>query len=203
MYIYLDESGDLGFDFSKKGTSKYFIICCVSVHIEKDKNLILKEIKRIIKKLWEKSKRNRKIQEIKSISTDLKTKIKLYDKIKKFNFEIYTMIVDKKKLKYNLTTKLYDYLVGKILEKIYLDKNVYFILDKSKTKKEINKFDGYIKNLNNETKNIKIFHEDSKKEKLINLADLFAWGIFKKYENKYYEWYDIFEDKIITEIIYK
>lgn len=26
MYIYLDESGDLGFDFRKKGTSKHFII---------------------------------------------------------------------------------------------------------------------------------------------------------------------------------
>jgi len=28
-YIFLDESGDLGFDFSKKRTSKYFIITCL------------------------------------------------------------------------------------------------------------------------------------------------------------------------------
>lgn len=28
-YIFLDESGDLGFDFDKKGTSKYFLITCL------------------------------------------------------------------------------------------------------------------------------------------------------------------------------
>ena len=30
-YIFLDESGDLGFDFSKKRTSRYFIITCLFV----------------------------------------------------------------------------------------------------------------------------------------------------------------------------
>ena len=28
-YIFLDESGDLGFDFSKPKTSRYFIITCL------------------------------------------------------------------------------------------------------------------------------------------------------------------------------
>ena len=43
-YIYLDESGDLSFDFTKKGTPKFFII---TVLISENKVLLDKLIKKI------------------------------------------------------------------------------------------------------------------------------------------------------------
>jgi len=43
-HIYLDESGDLSFDFTKKGTSKFFII---TVLISKNKHIFDKLIKKI------------------------------------------------------------------------------------------------------------------------------------------------------------
>ena len=43
-YIFLDESGDLGFDFTKNRTSKYFVITC-----------LFTEEKRLIEKLVSKT----------------------------------------------------------------------------------------------------------------------------------------------------
>lgn len=43
IYLYLDESGDLGFDFRKKKTSKFFIVTCL---FTEDK----KPIEKIVKK---------------------------------------------------------------------------------------------------------------------------------------------------------
>ncbi|MCP4482785.1 MAG: DUF3800 domain-containing protein [bacterium] len=44
MYIYLDESGDLGFDFSKEKTSKYFIITLLCVASKRSLDKIVKNI---------------------------------------------------------------------------------------------------------------------------------------------------------------
>jgi len=43
-YIFLDESGDLGFDFSKKKTSQYFIITFMFVHRKRPVEKIIKTI---------------------------------------------------------------------------------------------------------------------------------------------------------------
>ncbi|MDR0676993.1 MAG: DUF3800 domain-containing protein [Elusimicrobiota bacterium] len=78
---------------------------------------------------------------------------------------------------------------------------LHLYLDKLKGKKGILDFNLYIKQLNDKTKDLKIFHEDSKKELCINLADLFAWGIFRKYEKNDLEWYKVFKNKIKVEKI--
>ena len=50
LYIYLDESGDLGFDFSKSGTTRKFVVtllCCESLTARRDME---KAIRRTLKK---------------------------------------------------------------------------------------------------------------------------------------------------------
>lgn len=44
-YVFLDESGDLGFDFSKGKTSKYFVITFLFV-VNKD------QVEKIVKKIF-------------------------------------------------------------------------------------------------------------------------------------------------------
>ncbi len=39
-----------------------------------------------------------------------------------------------------------------------------------------------------------IRHFDSISEKCLQAADLFAWGIFRKYEKKDCEWFNIFKE---------
>lgn len=46
-YIFMDESGDLGFDFSKKKTSKFFMISFLFVDGEKEKKSIGKIVKKV------------------------------------------------------------------------------------------------------------------------------------------------------------
>ena len=43
-FIFLDESGDLGFNFNKKKTSKYFVIACLFVKEERPVTKIIKKI---------------------------------------------------------------------------------------------------------------------------------------------------------------
>lgn len=45
-YIFLDESGDLGFDFKKDKTSKFFVITCLFVN---NATSVEKSIKKIFK----------------------------------------------------------------------------------------------------------------------------------------------------------
>ena len=49
---------------------------------------------------------------------------------------------------------------------------------------------------------LSIKHEDSKKDLCLNTADLFAWGIFRKYERRDYRWYNVFGSKIKFDDVY-
>ncbi|MDR0676994.1 MAG: DUF3800 domain-containing protein [Elusimicrobiota bacterium] len=125
MYIYLDESGDLGFDFKNKKPSRFFTICCVVIKKDEDRNFILKRIKRILKNI---SKKRKIIEEIKAIETNLRTKIKLYNKIKDINFEIYSIIIKKQNIKVlQKADILYNYFVEMILQDIIFDDFTTFI----------------------------------------------------------------------------
>ncbi len=44
-----------------------------------------------------------------------------------------------------------------------------------------------------------IYHGASHENKLLQAVDLFAWGIFQKYEAGNERWYDLFQKKIVYE----
>lgn len=70
VYLYLDESGDLGFDFVSKRPSRYFAICILLIHGMESRKRIIKMVERTLRrKLNPKLKRNRFVQELKAIST--------------------------------------------------------------------------------------------------------------------------------------
>src|SRR5574337_1125955 len=49
MFIYLDESGDLGFDFSKKKTTKKFVITLLVCNSESARKEFAKAVRRTLK----------------------------------------------------------------------------------------------------------------------------------------------------------
>ena len=53
-YIYLDESGDLGFDFNKKKTSKNFVVTCLFIENRKPIEKIVKKTHSELKKKYKK-----------------------------------------------------------------------------------------------------------------------------------------------------
>ena len=77
---------------------------------------------------------------------------------------------------------------------------VQFIVDKSKAKPEIEEFNSYI--LRQLTGRLdpkvplNIDHRSSHESLGLQAADLFSWGIFRKYERKDTEWFSLYQDKV-------
>ncbi|MBU4562359.1 DUF3800 domain-containing protein, partial [bacterium] len=103
-YLYLDESGDLGFDLVNKNSSKFFTVCILLIKSEENKKKIIKSVNRTLhKKLNPKNKRNRIVQELKGTSTTIEVKKYFYKKIIDLDFYIYSITLNK--------IRVYDYLV--------------------------------------------------------------------------------------------
>lgn len=49
LYLFLDESGDLGFDFDKPGTTRYFVVTVLALPSASAKRAMEKAVKRTVK----------------------------------------------------------------------------------------------------------------------------------------------------------
>lgn len=207
--IFLDESGDLGFDFAKPGTSAYLTITILICQNEESSAKIRQAVKKTLKnKLNHKKSSIRANKELKGESTTLEIKKYFYSKLPQNGWGIYSVTVNKKRVTNSLKTKagkkkLYNFLAKFLLEKASLDKvtgYINFVVDKCKNKKEIKDFNDYIANqlkdlLPLETK-LNITHESSKENLCIQAVDLFCWGVARKHNNNDSIWYECFKEKV-------
>ncbi|MDA3927280.1 MAG: DUF3800 domain-containing protein [Kiritimatiellae bacterium] len=101
-WLYLDESGDLGFDFVNKKPSEYFTICILATS-QRSSNLAFKRaVKRTLKnKLNRKSNRTRVIEELKGSATRLE--------IKKYAWRIFQKYERKDPAWYNIFSEKIQY----------------------------------------------------------------------------------------------
>ncbi len=120
-YLYLDESGNLGYQLQTAGVSRHFVITILEVPDDSAKKAIEKAVERTMK-----------------------------NKIRVFN------------------QYLLNQVEARLSPQIPLD----------------------------------IFHDDSQHNKPIQAVDLFAWGIYRKYEEGDTQWYEVFRSKIVYEQIY-
>lgn len=208
MYIFLDESGDLGFDFTKKGTPHNFIITILICYSHAAKNNINFAVKKTIKNKLNKKKKNN-AKELHGTTTPLSIKQYFYNKAKFIpDWEIYSINFNKKLLYDKLKTipdkhRLYNFLSREILKHIKLDNinsNVSLIIDKCKGKKEIKIFNQYIYNhleailpLNIP---LSINHEHSHENTCLQAVDLFCWGINRKINLADEEWFSLYKDRV-------
>lgn len=212
-YLYLDESGDLGFDFVNRKPSKYFTICIVVCPNKQSKSNIEKAVKRTLRnKINYKSKKHRLVQELKGVSTTLTVKKYFYKQLKDTDFAIYALTLNKIRVFEELVNRkprVYNWISRLLLENIELRKiedRISFTLDKSKGSRGIKEFNSYIRNhLESEIKPnvpLDIYHKDSKDIYCLQAADLFAWGIRRQYEKRDEEWYTIFKSKVLFDDVY-
>ncbi|MFW0777483.1 MAG: DUF3800 domain-containing protein [Rickettsiales bacterium] len=218
MLIFLDESGDLGFDLSKQGASRKFVITILICHTTEIHQLFQKAVKRTLRhKINPKSKRKRIVHELKGSSTTIQVKEYFFRQLPKTGWEVHSIILNKSRVFDHLRTKqgkkkLYNFLARKLLENISLQNGgnaVNLIVDRCKNTEEIKDFNSYITNqlealLPLET-DLYITHENSQSSAGLQAVDMFCWGIGKKHNNpseKGREWYMLFNSKIIQEIDY-
>ena len=214
MIIYLDESGDLGFNFSKQKTTKKFIITLLVCDDQDVNKQFKKAVRRTLRKLNRKKSKTRKIEELKGTNTTLKVKKYFYRQLNNGNWHIYTLALNKERVWPELQTKkakprLYNYIARHLIEKLSLRTtftNVKLAVDRSKNREEIRDFNQYVQNqieallpLNTD---FSIEHLTSNESAGLQAVDLFCWGIFRKYELGDYNWYKVFRSNIGYETIY-
>lgn len=215
MIIFLDESGDLGFDFKKPKSSKKFVITLLVCDNKEAMDGFRKAVRRTLKnKVNFKKTGSRIAQELKGSGTTLAVKNYFYRNLPDDGWRLYTVVLNKKRVHDDLRKphgrkKLYNFLSRFILEKVNLSKAtpaVTLITDRCKNTEDIRDFNSYVENhieallpLNIP---LNIYHERSHENAGLQAVDLFCWGIFRKYEVKDYEWYNVYNEAIVFETEY-
>jgi hypothetical protein len=213
-YLYLDESGNLGHEFQSTGVSRHFVITILEIPDDGAKKAIEKAIERTMKnKIRGKSKLQRNlITELKGAKTSFAFKNYFYSQVASVPFKLYAVILDKKRFVNHLQVnenRVYNFVAHLAIKEFPLERatpRVTLVLDRSKSKPEIRAFNQYLLNQLEARLPpqipLDIFHDDSQKNKPIQAVDLFAWGIYRKYEAGDTEWYEVFRSKIVYEHVY-
>jgi hypothetical protein len=213
MYIYLDESGCLGFDFNKQGTSRFFVITLLVIYSDHDNRKMLKMVERVIKnKISKRKSFKNSTVEFKGTNSNIAIKSYFYNFIKDIEFEIFTIILNKARVVDKLRKskeKLYNFVSKQLLVKCEFSKaqnRVILTVDKRKNKEGVKDFNNYLFTQLRKLIPLHLpfeqYHTLSYEHKGLQAADLFCWGVYRKYERGDNIWYKYFQDKIKAEIVY-
>jgi len=215
VFIYLDESGDLGFDWTKKKTTARFVVTLLVCNSTQARKALERATKRTLKnKLNAGRRKSRIVAELKGAKTSLSVKEYFFRQIDNDEWGIYTLVLNKRRVNANLRTKagrqkLYNFLSRFLIERLPLatvTKNVELIVDSCKNRAERSDFNQYLCNqlqamlpLNTA---FHITHQHSTEAAGLQAVDLFCWGMFRKYELGDTAWYDVFRNKVEYEEVY-
>jgi hypothetical protein len=204
--IFLDESGDLGFNPYKK-SSKYFIITLL---FTSDKTTIEKIVKKVHKNL------RRKVKKLSGgvlhcVKEKPSTRVKLLTLLAQSKCFIMAIYLPKSKVYTHLQNEkhiLYNYVANILLDRIATKKflstntNIVLIAAKRETNKFLNtNFRDYLQmQLNARHKLImKIEIKTPSEEKALQVVDFASWAIFRKYERGDSYYYDLIKMIIVEE----
>ena len=205
QFIFLDESGDLG--FGKLKSSKYFVISIVFISDKKPLEKIVINTHRTLRKTVKRIGGG----VLHSYKEKPVTRKRLLDKVNKKDCSIMTIYLKKEKVYTKLrseTAVLYNYVVNILLDRImtreYLDKRkpITLVASKRETNKFLNQnFKNYLSTqveLKHKGK-LNVIIKTPSEEKSLQATDFICWAIFRKYEFKDSGYYEIIKDKIIEE----
>lgn len=191
-YILMDESGTL-----PDPKDKFIVIAGVGIKKIKEAGNLMS---RILKSLRQ---RKIKIKEIKFYYAGERTKRQILSGIVLAGFEIFAIIVDKKRRKIPDKPENFALLVSELINEVNLwqsGRNLKIIIDRhfyrNIDEKNFNKF------LQRNTKgdiSYSIQHIDSQHSFIINLADFVAGATLSKYNKNNVQFYDIIKENILLE----
>lgn len=206
-YIFLDESGDLGFDFQKAKTSKFFVITFL---FARNKNLLEHIVKKIFHGFTNKELRHHP-NILHGHKETPKTRIKVLKLLAAEDTSILSIYLNKRKVYTKLQDEkhvVYNYVTNILLDRVYtkklipLDQPIYLIASRRKTNKFLNQnFKTYLKNQVKTNHKLKLSIEIKSpiQEKALQIVDMACWAIFRKREYNDESYILILKDKIIEE----
>jgi len=201
----MDESGDLGFDFKKKGTTKYFIITLV---FTKNKRAIEKCVKKVHAGLRKKYK---KIGILHAYIEEPVTRFRLLRCLAGKDARIVTIVLNKRKVYTKLHEEkavLYNYVTNILLDRIFSKKlipatgTIELIAEKRETNRFLNEnFKGYLEMqaTDNHDVDLRVEIKTPHEEKSLQAVDFASWAIFRKYEFGDDDYYRVIKGLIAEE----
>lgn len=208
LYLYLDESGDLGFDFFAKKPSRFFTVTILAVQGVENNRALLNAVKKTLRRKFSKNH----LTELKGSHTSIDIKKYFYRHASSVPFSIYALTLNKKRVYSELAQKkdrVYNFIARNVLEHTPIEESssrIQFIIDRSKSKKEIGEFNEYLERQLagriDPRIPLDINHHTSHENLGLQAVDLFCWGIFRKYERKDREWFEIFGSRARYDDVY-
>ena len=205
-YIFIDESGDLGFNFKKKNTSKYFIITFLAVDIKRPFEKIVSKIHKNLRKKY-------KIRSgvLHATHEEVSTRNRLCKALSEKDCNIMVIYLEKEKILKKLNNEkdiLYNMITKTLLDRILNKKlvNINETIQIIASRREISKFlnENFKKYLLEQIKkkhniSISVQVKTPAEEKILQLADVVSWSIFRKYEFDDNTYYKMIKNRIVEE----
>lgn len=206
-YVFFDESGDLGFDFSKFRTSKYFVL--TFLFVEK-KRPIEKIVRKIFRGMSKKGRQHHSgILHCYKETPALRRK--LLTLLAQKNISLMTIYLNKRKIYTKLQDEkavLYNYVTNILLDRVYTrhvkteDATIEFIASKRETNKFLNEnFRSYLtsKVAKNHKTKIQIEIKMPGEEKCLQVVDFACWAAFHKREYGDESYWNLVKEKCVEE----
>ena len=203
--IFVDETGDLGFDFTKAGTSGYFLIAFL---ITDDPKTVQSEIKKIFRSM-SKAERKHARGVLHAYYEKKDTRIRLLRKLSEKDIKIALMVFNKKKA---LITEdvnvIYNSMVTSLINRLYIDghievdEEIYLTASQSNTNKRLNEQFKTVVLSESKPTSLKVEIKKPYDEKALQAVDFIAWSFGNKYETSESSYADIVKDKLIGEYSY-
>lgn len=206
MYLLMDESGCLGFDFNKKKTSKYFVVCCLFTSSKRPLEKIVKKVHSGLRQRLHNHPGVLHCNKEKPI-----TRQRLLNFLKEKDCSIMSIYLNKRKVYTRLQDEkhvLYNYVTNILLDRIFSKrfvpetKKIILIASKRETNKFLNhNFSSYLNRKVTNTHNIKftVYIKTPADEKSLQVVDFVSWAIFRKYEYGDEGYYNLIKEKIVEE----
>lgn len=203
--IFLDESGDLGFDLRKKGTSKHFVITFLFAANARVIEKAVRDVHRTLKKSHKMSGGVLHCFRQKPI-----VRCRLLKRLSEKNCSVMTIYLNKEKVYTKLPEEkdiLYNYVTNILLDRIVTKKlippndKIILIASRKETNKFINdNFKTYLETrvMSDHKLNLHIEIKTPHEAKGLQAVDFLSWAIFRKYEKGDESYYNLFK-RIIAE----
>ena len=146
LYLYLDESGDLGFDFFSKKPSRFFTVSILAVQGDDQNRKLIKAVEKTLRRKL--PARNK--AELKGCHTILDIKRYFYGLVETISFDLYSLTLNKKRVYEDIThskNQVYNFIARQVLDRLPLEHEntrIQLIIDRSKNQKEIEDFNAYV-----------------------------------------------------------
>lgn len=206
-YIYLDESGDLGFDFSKEKVSRYFIVTCLFVANRGPVEKIISKIYRgfsraeqrshggVLHAFKEKPVTRQRLLNL--LATQEVSVLSIYLNKSK----VYTHLHDEKHVLYNYVTNI---LIDRICTKklVPTDGPIVLIAAQRETNRFLNEnFRNYLalQVAGNHKLKMDIEIKTPHQDKCLQVVDCVSWALFRRREHGDESYYNLIKRRVVEE----